>query len=260
MSVTLAVSPGELSVSEAQTIVDAGQPCQGRRTGGGDRRAAGSEGLQALHRDQRADRDHRRDDHPDVRVRDDRLDAAADPQRDPRACSPRWRSSASSAMSTTVPKRGADAGHDDRAGRGGSTTRCSSSRAIFGDSATGSTYDESIARSDRDLRRGGVLRRRDRHDRAPSPWQWPAIPLVTTMGLMAGIAVVVAVLAALTLLPAALAITGPRINSLRVPPQPPSRSAPGGRDSAGDVGEMGERHRQATRRSRVWRRSRSSCR
>ena len=42
------------------------------------------------------------------------------------------------------------------------------------------------------------------------------IPLVTTMGLMAAIAVVVAVLAALTLLPAMLAITGPRINSLRV--------------------------------------------
>ncbi len=42
------------------------------------------------------------------------------------------------------------------------------------------------------------------------------IPLVTTMGLMAGIAVVVAVLAALTLLPAVLAITGGRILSLRV--------------------------------------------
>jgi putative drug exporter of the RND superfamily len=42
------------------------------------------------------------------------------------------------------------------------------------------------------------------------------IPLVTTMGLMAAIAVVVAVLAALTLLPAELAILGPRIESLRV--------------------------------------------
>jgi putative drug exporter of the RND superfamily len=42
------------------------------------------------------------------------------------------------------------------------------------------------------------------------------IPLVTTMGLMAGVAVVVAVLAALTLMPAALAITGPRINALRI--------------------------------------------
>ncbi len=47
------------------------------------------------------------------------------------------------------------------------------------------------------------------------------IPLVTTMGLMAGIAVVVAVLAALTLLPAALAILGQRINALRV--RPPHR-------------------------------------
>ncbi len=42
------------------------------------------------------------------------------------------------------------------------------------------------------------------------------IPLVTTMGLMAAIAVVVAVAGALTLLPAVLAILGPRINSLRV--------------------------------------------
>ena len=42
------------------------------------------------------------------------------------------------------------------------------------------------------------------------------IPLVTTMGLMAAIAVVVAVLAALTLLPAMLGILGPHINSLRV--------------------------------------------
>jgi RND superfamily putative drug exporter len=42
------------------------------------------------------------------------------------------------------------------------------------------------------------------------------IPLVTTMGLMAAIAVVVAVLAAVTLLPATLAISGAHINSLRV--------------------------------------------
>jgi putative drug exporter of the RND superfamily len=42
------------------------------------------------------------------------------------------------------------------------------------------------------------------------------IPLVTTMGLMAAIAVVVGVIAALTLLPAVLAATGGRINSGRV--------------------------------------------
>jgi RND superfamily putative drug exporter len=47
------------------------------------------------------------------------------------------------------------------------------------------------------------------------------IPLVTTMGLMAGVAVVVAVFAALTLLPAVLAIAGPHINALRV--RPPHR-------------------------------------
>ena len=44
------------------------------------------------------------------------------------------------------------------------------------------------------------------------------IPLVTTMGLMAAIAVVVAVLAALTLLPAELALAGARVESLRVRP------------------------------------------
>ncbi len=51
------------------------------------------------------------------------------------------------------------------------------------------------------------------------------IPLVTTMGLMAAIAVVVAVLAALTLLPALLAITGLRINSLRVRGRHPKHGA-----------------------------------
>jgi RND superfamily putative drug exporter len=49
------------------------------------------------------------------------------------------------------------------------------------------------------------------------------IPLVTTMGLTAAIAVVVAVLAALTLLPATLAIVGPHINSLRVRGRHPDR-------------------------------------
>jgi putative drug exporter of the RND superfamily len=47
------------------------------------------------------------------------------------------------------------------------------------------------------------------------------IPLISTLGFMAAIAVVVAVLAALTLLPATLAIAGPHINSLRVR-HPPS--------------------------------------
>src|SRR5215467_747723 len=42
------------------------------------------------------------------------------------------------------------------------------------------------------------------------------IPLVTTMGLMAAVAVVVAVIAALTLLPAMLSVTGPHINLLWV--------------------------------------------
>ena len=44
------------------------------------------------------------------------------------------------------------------------------------------------------------------------------IPLVTTMGLMAAIAVLVAMLAAVTLLPALLAALGPHVESLRVRP------------------------------------------
>ncbi len=51
------------------------------------------------------------------------------------------------------------------------------------------------------------------------------IPLVTTMGLMAGIAVVVAVLAALTLMPALVATAGPHINSLRVRTPPSDAQA-----------------------------------
>ncbi len=66
------------------------------------------------------------------------------------------------------------------------------------------------------------------------------IPLVTTMGLMAGIAVVVAVLAALTLMPALVATAGPHINSLRV------RTPPiGTQVQAGRMGQVGRRHRQA---------------
>ena len=51
------------------------------------------------------------------------------------------------------------------------------------------------------------------------------IPLVTTMGAMAAIAVVVAVAAALTLLPAFLAIVGPRVNALRVHHPPTTEQA-----------------------------------
>jgi RND superfamily putative drug exporter len=63
------------------------------------------------------------------------------------------------------------------------------------------------------------------------------IPLVTTLGLMAGVAVVVAVLAALTLLPALLAIWGTRINSLRVRTPPTEERAREGwwAGRAGDI-------------------------
>jgi putative drug exporter of the RND superfamily len=51
------------------------------------------------------------------------------------------------------------------------------------------------------------------------------IPLVTTMGLMAAVAVVVAVLGALTLLPACLAVLGPGIDALRVRHPKPESAA-----------------------------------
>ena len=73
------------------------------------------------------------------------------------------------------------------------------------------------------------------------------IPLVTTMGLMAAIAVVVAVCAALTLLPAVLAILGPHINSLRVRHPSPPRS----RSASRPVGEVGPRDLQVPDRRRA---------
>ena len=51
------------------------------------------------------------------------------------------------------------------------------------------------------------------------------IPLVTTLGLMAAIAVVIAVLAALTLLPAELGLVGEHIHSLQVRRRRPDREA-----------------------------------
>ena len=78
------------------------------------------------------------------------------------------------------------------------------------------------------------------------------IPLVTTMGLMAAIAVVVAVLAALTLLPAELALIGDRIESLRVRPPYSTERARG--TAAGRNGPI---RSPGTPRWRVWPRWRS---
>ncbi len=80
------------------------------------------------------------------------------------------------------------------------------------------------------------------------------IPLVTTMGLMAGIAVVVAVLAALTLLPAGLAVAGPHIESLRC-----ARCAPRRTPSAA-CGANWRTRSPGGRWSRGWWRWRSCCR
>ena len=78
------------------------------------------------------------------------------------------------------------------------------------------------------------------------------IPLVTTMGLMAAVAVVVAVLAALTLLPAELAILGPRH---QLATSPPSAIGAGGQAAA--CGRSGRTRSPPTRGSPAPPRSRS---
>jgi putative drug exporter of the RND superfamily len=90
-------------------------------------------------------------------------------------------------------------------------------RGIAGD---GLDYDESIARAVA-TSGGAVFFAGGTVTIALVSLAVAGIPLVTTMGEMAAIAVVVAVLAALTLLPAALAVAGPGINALRV--RPPHR-------------------------------------
>ena len=79
------------------------------------------------------------------------------------------------------------------------------------------------------------------------------IPLVSTLGFTAAIAVVVAVCAAATLLPAMLGALGPHINSLRVP------SATAGRTTASRTAGVGGRGGSPPGRgARRWRPSRSS--
>ena len=99
LSVTLAVPPGSLSVQRRPEHHRCRRPGQGGGAPGRDRRAAGPEGLEALDRVKRADRDHRRDGHPDLHLRDRGVDAAADPHGDLRPAHHAVRSSASSATS-----------------------------------------------------------------------------------------------------------------------------------------------------------------
>ena len=66
------------------------------------------------------------------------------------------------------------------------------------------------------------------------------IPLVSTLGFTAAIAVVVAVCAAATLLPAMLGALGPHINSLRVP----VRQDPPRRQRAARLAALGARRRR----------------
>ena len=79
LSVGLKVSPGSLSESEVQTIINAAESRP--RQPGSRCRAAGNWGSrsEAVHGVQRADRNHRRDGHPGVHLRDDHGDGAADP-------------------------------------------------------------------------------------------------------------------------------------------------------------------------------------
>ena len=98
LSVTLSVSPGSAVGDDAQTIINAAaKPAQAAgiqvETGG----QLGQKVSKPVHRVQRADRDHRGDGDPHVHVRHRGVDAAADPDRDPRRWPRRCRSSRSSA-------------------------------------------------------------------------------------------------------------------------------------------------------------------
>ena len=235
LSVTLAVSPGELSVAEAQTIIDAANPAK----------AAG-------------------------------LEVETGGQLGQKVSKPSTESSeligiiaamviltfafgtvvsmllpilnAIVALLTSLaiirmlghvdhgPVRGADAGDDDRAGRR-HRLRAVHRHAPFPRARRRpAMIEESIARAAA-TSGGAVFFAGGTVTIALVSLAVAGIPLVTTMGLMAAIAVVVAVLAALTLLPAGLAITGPHINSLRV--RPAHRDVRPEQDARRDCGRNG---------------------
>ncbi len=141
-----------------------GQPGQGGRTGGGDRRAARPEGLQNIDRVQRADRDRRGDGDPDVHVRHGRLDAATDSQCRARVALDARNHPPARARDQRADRR-PDARDDDRAGRGHRlrAVHCHPPPARTGRRARRPRVDR--ARGG-DLRRSRVLRRLHCDDRA----------------------------------------------------------------------------------------------
>ena len=80
------------------------------------------------------------------------------------------------------------------------------------------------------------------------------IPIVSALGYSAAVVVLIAVITAITLLPALLAILGPRINALRVPFLRP----PAARPPAARLGEVGARGR-ASAPCRRWCSGSPSC-
>ena len=80
------------------------------------------------------------------------------------------------------------------------------------------------------------------------------IPIVSALGYSAAVVVLIAVITAITLLPALLATLGTRINSLRVPFLRTASARP----QASRLGEVGPRGRQAGRRER-WCSGSPSC-
>ena len=165
ISVTTKVNPGSLSTEQAQDIIDAASgPLEGSRARGADRRPARTEGVNPVDGVQRADRNHRGDGDPRVHVRNAGGDGAADHHGDLRArldardhSDPRSRRLGADG--------GADAGDDDRP-RGRDRLRPVHRHAPF-PRHEGRPGHRRVDRSrGRDLRRRGLLRRLDGHDRA----------------------------------------------------------------------------------------------
>ena len=191
-----------------------GRPGPRRGPDGRRRRLPGPEGVQAgdaLERGRRPDDGRPR---PAVHVRDRRGHGPADRDRDRR---PRDRPLAHHAARPggRGPDRRADAGDDDR------PRRRHRLRAVHRDAPpaqrrAGMPLDESIARSTA-TSGGAVLFAGTTVIVALLSLAVVDIPLVTTLGYTAALVVAVAVIAAVTLLPALLAIVGARIDALALP-------------------------------------------
>ena len=209
--------------------------------------AAGSIGTTLSDRASREQRDRRhprRDDHPQPGARQPGRDGHADHHRRRRARRRARRWSACSATSSPIPTSGPTLATMIGLGVG-------IDYALF----LVTRHQEQLARRHgdarldrqrrRDLGQRDRLRRRHRRDRAGLAAASPGIPLVSALGLASAVAVVTAVLGAITLLPALLGLLEHRIDWASLPAFLRRRTEPG----AGDVAPLGRRRTPAPGRA-----------